>query len=84
MALKATTLGNGDKDDRVRHVLVLGPDCPHHRVDEISDRQAPPLAVEFTYRNIEVNRGYTDADFDPSNPNYAFGRSAAAVRATGR
>jgi Protein of unknown function (DUF1571) len=46
--------------------------------------QAPPLAVEFTYRNIEVNRGYTDEDFDPSNPNYAFGRPAAAARTTAR
>lgn len=34
--------------------------------------QAPPLAEEYTYRNVQLNVGLTDADFDPNNPQYAF------------
>jgi outer membrane lipoprotein-sorting protein len=40
-----------------------------------------PLAVEFTYRNVELNRGFTDEDFSPANPNYAFSRQPIAARA---
>ena len=42
--------------------------------------QAAPLVEEFTYRNIELNRGFTDQDFDPANPNYAFGSETASRR----
>jgi hypothetical protein len=30
------------------------------------------LAEEYTYRNLQVNCGLTDADFDPKNPKYGF------------
>ena len=45
--------------------------------------QPTPLAEEFNYRNIELNRNLTDQDFDPANPNYAFGPATAATRTTG-
>jgi hypothetical protein len=32
----------------------------------------PPLLEEYTYLNIKLNNGFTDADFDWKNPNYAF------------
>ena len=32
----------------------------------------PPLVEEYTYRDVRVNVGLTDADFDPENPNYNF------------
>jgi hypothetical protein len=32
----------------------------------------PALLEEYTYRNLSVNRGLTDADFDPRNPSYKF------------
>lgn len=32
----------------------------------------PVLMEEYTYLNLEVNKGYTDADFDPENANYKF------------
>lgn len=32
----------------------------------------PELTEEYTYLNIKVNNGFTDADFDPKNPNYQF------------
>ncbi|HEY4309085.1 MAG TPA: DUF1571 domain-containing protein [Pirellulales bacterium] len=44
--------------------------------------QPTPLAEEFNYRNIELNRGLTDQDFDPANPNYAFESAAPSVRST--
>jgi hypothetical protein len=44
----------------------------------------PPLVEEVNFRNVEINRGYTDEDFDPSNPNYAFGRQGPTVRTTSR
>jgi len=34
--------------------------------------QAPQLAEEYTYRNVQLNVGLTDADFDPNNPQYAY------------
>ena len=46
--------------------------------------QPTPLAEEFNYRNIELNRGLTDKDFDPTNPNYAFGPATPSVRTTAR
>ena len=33
----------------------------------------PPLLERYTYTNIKVNPGLTDADFDPKNPEYHFG-----------
>lgn len=32
----------------------------------------PILLEEYTYRNIKLNVGLTDKDFDPENPEYAF------------
>ncbi|HLA84168.1 MAG TPA: DUF1571 domain-containing protein [Thermoguttaceae bacterium] len=32
----------------------------------------PELIEEYTYLDIKVNRGFTDADFDVRNPNYGF------------
>ena len=33
----------------------------------------PPLMEEYTYMNVKINQGFTDADFDPRNPSYKFG-----------
>ncbi len=35
---------------------------------------APELVEEYTYLDLKLNVGLTDADFDPSNMAYAFGR----------
>lgn len=32
----------------------------------------PQLIEEYTYLNLKVNNGFTDADFDVRNPNYQF------------
>jgi hypothetical protein len=34
----------------------------------------PELAEEYTYDNLKLNLGLTDADFDPANTAYSFGR----------
>lgn len=34
--------------------------------------QKEPVLEEYTYTNIKLNVGLTDADFDPENPNYNF------------
>lgn len=34
------------------------------------DGQEPPLLEKYTYRDIKLNVGYTDWDFDRSNPTY--------------
>ena len=34
----------------------------------------PQVIEEYTYQNIKVNVGLTDADFDQANPDYAFHR----------
>jgi hypothetical protein len=34
--------------------------------------EAPVLLEEYTYMNLQVNQGFTDADFDVHNPNYKF------------
>ena len=33
---------------------------------------APELMEEYTYINLKLNNGFTDADFDKDNPNYHF------------
>ncbi len=33
----------------------------------------PVLMEEYTYMNVKINQGFTDADFDPKNPSYKFG-----------
>ena len=33
----------------------------------------PVLMEEYTYMNVKTNQGFTDADFDPTNPSYKFG-----------
>lgn len=40
--------------------------------DDRSDRSSKPLLESYTYRNIKINIGLTEADFDPSNPDYRF------------
>lgn len=37
-----------------------------------SPEQQPILVEEYTYTNIQLNRGFTDADFDRNNPKYSF------------
>jgi hypothetical protein len=32
----------------------------------------PELIEEYTYLNLKLNNGFTDADFDIRNPNYGF------------
>jgi len=34
--------------------------------------EAPPLLEQYTYTNLKLNAGLTDADFDTRNPNYQF------------
>jgi len=37
------------------------------------DKGGPPeLLEEYTYLNMKLNNGFTDADFDTKNPNYKF------------
>ncbi len=35
---------------------------------------APELIEEYTYLDLKLNNGFTEADFDVRNPNYAFKR----------
>ncbi|HEY5314033.1 MAG TPA: DUF1571 domain-containing protein [Pirellulales bacterium] len=43
----------------------------------------PPLLEEYTYVDLKLNNGFTDADFDAANPQYGFGRGTAPeIRAT--
>jgi len=37
-----------------------------------SPGEKPPLVEEYTYRQLRVNVGFTEQDFDPDNPSYAF------------
>ncbi len=32
----------------------------------------PPLIEEYTYTDVKINNGFTDADFDENNPQYNF------------
>jgi hypothetical protein len=32
----------------------------------------PPLTEEYTYMNLKLNNGFTDADFDTANPRYGY------------
>lgn len=32
----------------------------------------PPILEEYTYLKLELNKKFSDADFDPDNPNYNF------------
>jgi hypothetical protein len=34
--------------------------------------EKPPLVEQYTYLDLKVNNGFTDADFDVRNPNYGF------------
>jgi hypothetical protein len=34
----------------------------------------PELVEEYTYKNLKINVGLSDLDFDPKNPAYKFGR----------
>lgn len=37
-----------------------------------SSTETPPLIEEYTFSDLKVNRGFTDADFDRRNQNYSF------------
>jgi outer membrane lipoprotein-sorting protein len=37
-----------------------------------ADGAAPVLMEEYTYLDVRLNPGFTDADFDPKNKHYAF------------
>ncbi len=41
-------------------------DWPHE------DGGQPVLMEEYTYMNVKINNGFTDADFDPKNTSYKF------------
>jgi hypothetical protein len=47
----------------IRYEAYMWPKAPGGR---------PELDEEYTYLNMKVNVGLTDADFEPSNPNYHF------------
>ena len=32
----------------------------------------PELVEEYNFMNLQINNGFTDADFDPRNPRYGF------------
>jgi len=32
----------------------------------------PELVEECNFLNVQINNGFTDADFDPRNPRYGF------------
>ncbi|RPI83119.1 MAG: DUF1571 domain-containing protein, partial [Planctomycetaceae bacterium] len=34
----------------------------------------PPLVEEYSYRNVKLNAGLKNIDFDPRNPRYEFPR----------
>ncbi len=38
-----------------------------------AEGEPPQLLERYTYANLKLNAGLTDADFDPSNPEYHFG-----------
>ncbi|MCA9258202.1 MAG: DUF1571 domain-containing protein [Planctomycetales bacterium] len=43
----------------IRYAAYLWPENPGEQ---------PPLEEAYTYTNLKVNNGFTDADFDPNNP----------------
>lgn len=43
----------------IRYAAYLWPQNPGEK---------PPLEEAYTYMNVKVNNGFTDADFDPENP----------------
>jgi hypothetical protein len=43
----------------------------YHWPTDANDKTGPVLE-EYTYINLKLNVGLTDADFDSENPNYAF------------
>lgn len=47
----------------VRYEAYEWPDAPGSK---------PPLLESYTYINVELNKGYTDLDFDDKNPEYHF------------
>ncbi len=36
------------------------------------DKHVPRLLEEYTYLDVKLNNGYTDADFNPKNRQYKF------------
>ena len=36
------------------------------------EKHVPQLLEEYTYLDLKLNNGYTDADFDPKNCQYKF------------
>lgn len=47
----------------IRYAAYLWPEQPD---------SAPPLEEEYTYKNLKINVGLSDKDFDPKNPDYRF------------
>jgi hypothetical protein len=39
---------------------------------QTQDDKIGPVIEEYTYLDLKINVGLTDADFDPENPNYNF------------
>jgi len=54
-------------DDLLIPVRYEAYDWPHEAGGD------PVLMEEYTYMNVKINQGFTDADFDPKNPSYKFG-----------
>jgi len=44
-----------------------------HPVSSFDNHRAQPgVLEEYTYLDVKINQGFTDADFDDKNPNYRF------------
>ena len=55
--------------------LALSTVPPRYRSSyfmHICGYEKPELIEEYTYLNLKINNGFTDADFDTKNPNYSF------------
>lgn len=54
-------------DDELRlPVRFIGYGWPKH------SHEAPPVLEDYHFRNLRINVGLSDRDFDPANPTYAF------------
>jgi hypothetical protein len=52
----------------IRYEAYTWPKEPGKQVGE------DELLEEYTYTNLKLNNGFTDADFDPNNPKYRFSK----------
>jgi hypothetical protein len=60
---KALVFVDDELNIPVRYEAYEWPDAPG---------DPPPLIEEYTYTDIKLNNGFTDADFSESNPQYHF------------